>query len=191
MEAAAAIAEGKLEAAGEILTRVAKVSNPKPNSEQRLMGMMTTALKSRVNPAENPAPVTELFSERRDDMDHHGRIAYWFAILVGRPRVTTGCQRGRIMAIGQDSSPACTQCKRPTVRIAEPLPLGVTLGAAGAVGLTVEAATPKRRASIRSRASADQCGCPKPTHSPSICNANAAASNHINLRTLSKPVTVF
>ncbi|KAH0978897.1 hypothetical protein GBA52_006074 [Prunus armeniaca] len=65
MEAATAISEGKSEAAAEILTRLttSQVPNPRPNSEQRLLEVMTLALKSRVNPVDNPPPVTELFSQ--------------------------------------------------------------------------------------------------------------------------------
>ncbi|XP_031275160.1 scarecrow-like protein 8 [Pistacia vera] len=61
MEAASAISEGKNDVAGEGLTRLSQASNSKGNSEQRLMEYMCSALKSRVNPVENPPPVTELF----------------------------------------------------------------------------------------------------------------------------------
>ncbi|XP_044506139.1 scarecrow-like protein 8 [Mangifera indica] len=60
-EAALAISERKNDVAVEILTRLSQVSNSKGNSEQRLMEYMCSALKSRVNPVENPLPVTELF----------------------------------------------------------------------------------------------------------------------------------
>lgn len=63
MEAASAISEGKLEAACEILTRLTHVSNPRPNSEQRVVEFLASALKSRVNPVENPPAVMELFSQ--------------------------------------------------------------------------------------------------------------------------------
>ncbi|OMO71825.1 Transcription factor GRAS [Corchorus olitorius] len=63
MEAASAISEGKTEVFNEILTRLAQAANPKGNSEQRLMDCMLLALKSRVNSAENPPPVAELFSK--------------------------------------------------------------------------------------------------------------------------------
>ncbi|KAJ8752849.1 hypothetical protein K2173_008584 [Erythroxylum novogranatense] len=63
VEAASAISEGKFDVATEILKCMAKVSNPEESSEQRLMGYMLTALKSRVNPTENPPPVTELYSK--------------------------------------------------------------------------------------------------------------------------------
>lgn len=64
MEAASAISEGKPEAAAEILTRLNQVSNPNPipNSEQKVLEFMASALKSRVVPGENPPPVAELFS---------------------------------------------------------------------------------------------------------------------------------
>ncbi|XP_028773140.1 scarecrow-like protein 8 [Neltuma alba] len=62
MEAASAISEGKSESAMEILTRMAQLSNPHGNSDQRLMDCMISALKSRVNPHDNPPPVGELFS---------------------------------------------------------------------------------------------------------------------------------
>ncbi|KAJ0099939.1 hypothetical protein Patl1_20186 [Pistacia atlantica] len=57
MEAASAISEGKIDVAGEGLTRLSQASNSKGNSEQRLMEYMCSALKSRVNPVENPPPV--------------------------------------------------------------------------------------------------------------------------------------
>ena len=62
MEAASAISDGKHDAATEILTRLSQVSNPNGNSDQRLMDCMVLALKSRINPAENPPPMAELFS---------------------------------------------------------------------------------------------------------------------------------
>lgn len=63
IEAASAIYESKMDTANEILTRVSQVSNPRGNSEQRLMEYMLLALKSRVNPVENPPPVAELYSK--------------------------------------------------------------------------------------------------------------------------------
>ncbi|PON58174.1 GRAS transcription factor [Parasponia andersonii] len=63
MEAASAISEGKPEAASEILTRLTLVSNPRPNSEQRVLEFIASALKSRVSPVESPPPVMELFSQ--------------------------------------------------------------------------------------------------------------------------------
>ncbi|PON97006.1 GRAS transcription factor [Trema orientale] len=63
MEAASAISEGKPEAASEILTRLTQVSNPRPNSEQRVLEFIASALKSRVNPGEILPPVMELFSQ--------------------------------------------------------------------------------------------------------------------------------
>ncbi|XP_024021653.1 scarecrow-like protein 8 isoform X2 [Morus notabilis] len=62
MEAATAISEGKTDVASEILTRQGQVLNPRPNSEQRVLEFVASALKSRVNPVENPPPVIELFS---------------------------------------------------------------------------------------------------------------------------------
>ncbi|EEF49067.1 scarecrow-like protein 8 [Ricinus communis] len=63
VEAASAIYDGKTEVASEILTRVSQVSNPRGNSEQRLMEYMSMALKSRLNSADNPPPVAELFAK--------------------------------------------------------------------------------------------------------------------------------
>lgn len=63
MEAASAISEGKPEAAAEILTRMTHVSNPRPNSEQKVLDFMASALKSRVVPGEHPPPVAELFGQ--------------------------------------------------------------------------------------------------------------------------------
>lgn len=62
MEAASAISEGKLEAASEILNRLAQAPNPNGNSDQRFTDCMVSALKSRMNQIENPPPVAELFS---------------------------------------------------------------------------------------------------------------------------------
>ncbi|TXG70968.1 hypothetical protein EZV62_005903 [Acer yangbiense] len=63
MEAASAISEGKIDVSSEILTRLSQATSLKGNSEQRLMEYMSSALKSRVNPVENPPPVTELFCQ--------------------------------------------------------------------------------------------------------------------------------
>ncbi|KAK7853892.1 scarecrow-like protein 8 [Quercus suber] len=61
IDAATNISEGKSQVASEILTRLARFSNPKGNSEERLMSYWVSALKSRVNSVENPPPVGELF----------------------------------------------------------------------------------------------------------------------------------
>lgn len=66
MEAATAISDGKTEIAAEILTRLTQVSNQnlKPSSEQRVIQFIASALKSRVNPIDNPPPpVSEFFGE--------------------------------------------------------------------------------------------------------------------------------
>ncbi|KAK9181824.1 hypothetical protein WN944_024964 [Citrus x changshan-huyou] len=63
IEAATAVSEGKYDVASEILTRLSQATNSKGNSEQRLMEHMCSALKSRVNPHENPPPVAELFGK--------------------------------------------------------------------------------------------------------------------------------
>ncbi|KAE8698182.1 Scarecrow-like protein 8 [Hibiscus syriacus] len=70
IEAASAISEGKSGVVNEILTRLVQVGNAKGNSEQRLMGCMLLALKSRVNSVENPPPVAELFSEEHATATH-------------------------------------------------------------------------------------------------------------------------
>lgn len=75
MEAASAISEGKSEAAAEILTRLTQVSNPIPNSEQRLLEFMALALKSRVNPVDNPPPVAELFTQ-----EHAGSTQFLYEL---------------------------------------------------------------------------------------------------------------
>ncbi|KAL0006373.1 hypothetical protein SO802_013934 [Lithocarpus litseifolius] len=53
------------EVASEILMHLAQFSNPKGNSEERLMSYChwVSALKSRVNSVENPPPVGELFNK--------------------------------------------------------------------------------------------------------------------------------
>ena len=61
IDAATNISEGKSQVASEILTRLAPFSNPKGNSEERLMNYWVSALKSRVNSVENPPPVGDLF----------------------------------------------------------------------------------------------------------------------------------
>lgn len=63
IDAAVAISDGKPEVAAEILTRLQQVGNASGNSEQRLAVYMVPALKSRVNPSENPPPVSELYSK--------------------------------------------------------------------------------------------------------------------------------
>lgn len=62
-EAATAISDCKSEAAMEILTRLAQVSNARGNSEQRLTAYMATALRSRVNPTEYPPQINELYGK--------------------------------------------------------------------------------------------------------------------------------
>ena len=61
IDAATNISEGKSQVALEILKRLARFSNPKGNSEERLMSYWVSALKSWVNSVENPPPVGELF----------------------------------------------------------------------------------------------------------------------------------
>ncbi|WJX66363.1 Scarecrow-like 8 [Trifolium repens] len=64
IEAANAISEGKNDVALEILTRLVQNLNPNLmnlNSDQRLTNCMISALKSRLNPVENPPVVAELF----------------------------------------------------------------------------------------------------------------------------------
>nr|AND01198.1 putative GRAS domain family protein [Linum usitatissimum] len=66
LEAASVIYDGKPESAAEILSRLTK-SNGKGNSEQRLMDYLFSALKSRVNPAENPPPVADLYGKEHSE----------------------------------------------------------------------------------------------------------------------------
>lgn len=63
IDAATNISEGKSQVVSEILTRLDRFSNPKGNSEERLMSYWVSALKSRVNSVENPPPVFELFNK--------------------------------------------------------------------------------------------------------------------------------
>lgn len=63
METASAISEGKTDVASEILARFPLAPNPTANSEQKLMEFILSALKSRVNPVENPPPVAELYGK--------------------------------------------------------------------------------------------------------------------------------
>ncbi|KAI4324943.1 hypothetical protein MLD38_030384 [Melastoma candidum] len=63
LEAASAIYEGKSEVAAEILARLTALPNPKSNWEQKLMDYVLSALKLRLNPAENTPAMVELFSE--------------------------------------------------------------------------------------------------------------------------------
>ncbi|CAN0859470.1 Scarecrow-like protein 8 [Linum grandiflorum] len=66
LEAATAIYDGKTESTAEILSRLTKsLANGKGNSEQRLMDCLFAALKSKVNPAENP-PLIRQGSRRVD-----------------------------------------------------------------------------------------------------------------------------
>ncbi|KAL7147436.1 hypothetical protein ABFS83_06G107300 [Erythranthe nasuta] len=60
VDAAAAISDGNMESAAEILTRLQQVANPRGTSEQRVTAYMVSALKSRMNPTEHPLPVSEL-----------------------------------------------------------------------------------------------------------------------------------
>lgn len=62
IEAANAISEGKNDVALEILNRLVQNLNLNSmNSDQRLANFMVRALKSRMNPVENPPVVAELF----------------------------------------------------------------------------------------------------------------------------------
>ncbi|KAI4384784.1 hypothetical protein MLD38_002888 [Melastoma candidum] len=63
LEAASAIYDGKNDVAAEILARITVLPNLGGNWEQKLMAYMLCALKSRLNPADYPPPVVELFSE--------------------------------------------------------------------------------------------------------------------------------
>ncbi|XP_010255275.1 PREDICTED: scarecrow-like protein 8 [Nelumbo nucifera] len=63
LDAAAAIAEGNMDAATTTLARLNQVSNVQGDPEQRLTAYMVSALRSRMNPTENPPPVMELFSD--------------------------------------------------------------------------------------------------------------------------------
>lgn len=63
IDAAVVISDGKPEAAGEILTRVQAVANTKGTSELRLAAYMASALKSRVNPTQQPPEVSELYGD--------------------------------------------------------------------------------------------------------------------------------
>ncbi|KAL0452475.1 UNVERIFIED_CONTAM: Scarecrow-like protein 8 [Sesamum latifolium] len=64
IDAAAAVSEGKLEVAAEILTRLQQLANPRGTSEQRVTAYMVSALKSRVNPTEqHRLPVGDLYSK--------------------------------------------------------------------------------------------------------------------------------
>ncbi|KAI4383127.1 hypothetical protein MLD38_009003 [Melastoma candidum] len=63
LEAASAIYEGKNDVAAEILARTPVLTNPGGNWEQKLMTYMLCALKSRLNPTDNPPPTAELFAE--------------------------------------------------------------------------------------------------------------------------------
>ncbi|XP_050384869.1 scarecrow-like protein 8 [Argentina anserina] len=76
MEAASAIAEGKPEPAAEILTRLTQVTNPRPSSEQKVLDFMASALKSRVNPVDNPPPVNELFTP-----EHAGSTQFLYDLV--------------------------------------------------------------------------------------------------------------
>ncbi|KAM7272436.1 hypothetical protein ACFE04_027099 [Oxalis oulophora] len=67
LDAAASIAEGKIDEANEILNRQVTVTTPVSNSEQKLMEFLSLALKSRVNSFENAIPVAELYSEKHTE----------------------------------------------------------------------------------------------------------------------------
>lgn len=62
VEAATAISEGKMDVAGEILTRHAQVANVRGSTEQRLTTYMVSALRSRLNSTKYPPPVLEMQS---------------------------------------------------------------------------------------------------------------------------------
>ena len=104
MEAASAISEGKSETATEILMRLSQVSNPNGNSDQRLTDCMVSALKSKLNPVDNPPPIGELFSTAHAESTQLlfekspcfavGFIAANFAILeaIAEEKHENGCK---------------------------------------------------------------------------------------------------
>ncbi|KAF8380193.1 hypothetical protein HHK36_027675 [Tetracentron sinense] len=63
IDAATAISDGKIDVAMATLLRLKQVSDAQGDPEQRLTAHMVSALRSRVNPTENPPPVTELFGK--------------------------------------------------------------------------------------------------------------------------------
>lgn len=63
IDTAAAISEGNLAAATEIITRLQQVASPRGSSEQRLTAFMVSALKSRVNPTEHTYSMSELYGK--------------------------------------------------------------------------------------------------------------------------------
>nr|WUR05456.1 GRAS transcription factor 11 [Rheum palmatum] len=60
-EAAAGIADGKSDEIAETLSRLCQVASPTGEPEQRLAFYMLHALRCRVSPEENPAPVGEMY----------------------------------------------------------------------------------------------------------------------------------
>lgn len=69
-DVAMAISEGRMEAATELLTRLAQVCNARGTSEQKLTAYITSALRSRVNPTDYPPPVAELYSMEHTRSTH-------------------------------------------------------------------------------------------------------------------------
>lgn len=64
MELATAVSEARNDVAAEISNRLSQASSSRGSSEQRLMEYMSSALKSRMNMVQSPAPVGELFTQQ-------------------------------------------------------------------------------------------------------------------------------
>lgn len=104
LEAATAIADGKNEPATELLARLARISNSKGNSEQRLAYYMGNALRSRASPSNEivaPAPVLELYSDEQmqamyslHDISPCFKFGLLAANLVMLEAITSALQEG-------------------------------------------------------------------------------------------------
>ncbi|KNA22199.1 hypothetical protein SOVF_036000 [Spinacia oleracea] len=100
-EAATAISDGKNDTATDFLARLARISNSKGSSEQRLAFYMGNALRSRACPSELSSPVNEIYSEDQMlamyslyDISPCFKFGLLAANLVMLEAITTALQEG-------------------------------------------------------------------------------------------------
>lgn len=100
-EAAAAISDGKIESAMEVMNRLSQVANSRGSSEQKLAFYMGHALRSRVSPTEHAPPVMELFQKEHMaamyslyELSHCFKFGLLAANLVMLEAITSALHEG-------------------------------------------------------------------------------------------------
>lgn len=100
-EAAAAISDGKIESAMEVMNRLSQVANSRGSSEQKLAFYMGHALRSRVSPTEHAPPIVELFQKEHMaamyslyELSHCFKFGLLAANLVMLEAITSALHEG-------------------------------------------------------------------------------------------------